>query len=74
MFTKFPPVSCQTNVYRAAQERKVGYFKEFHHKAVVVIPPHHELRRRRAERRGLTGYEVPENDLKAMKGLLVCVC
>lgn len=62
-------VGLQCNVYRSSQERKVGYFKEYHRKAVVVIPPHHELRRRRAERRGLTGYEMLENDLKAMKGV-----
>lgn len=59
----------QTNVYKKAQDAKMGMFEGFTRRAVVIVPTHDNLRRRTsdAKRRGETIHDVPFADLCDMK-------
>ncbi|XP_014282216.1 heterogeneous nuclear ribonucleoprotein U-like protein 1 isoform X2 [Halyomorpha halys] len=57
----------QTNVYPAAQRRKMRNFEGFTRKAVVIVPTDEEFKRRVNEREELEGKDVPDSAVMEMK-------
>ncbi|CAH1388664.1 unnamed protein product [Nezara viridula] len=57
----------QTNVYPAAQRRKMRNFEGFTRKAVVIVPTDEEFKRRVNEREQLEGKDVPDSAVMEMK-------